>query len=104
MNAKTRAAIDGQLATMKRNEEAAGLWCVCGHSRPTHDVGFTCQSVACNCLNFRPSTSVKEHHEQVLLQVRDLLEDIQGDERLSDTVFEDRIESALREIESALQR
>lgn len=52
-----RAAFNEQIATMKRNEEAAGLWCICGHSSPTHDSGFTCQSVACDCLNFRPSNA-----------------------------------------------
>lgn len=51
------AAFDEQIATMKRNEEAAGLWCICGHSSPTHDNGFTCQSVACDCLSFRPSNA-----------------------------------------------
>lgn len=45
----------------------------------------------------------RKEAEQVrltLLQVRDLLEDIRDDKRLTDTSFEPRIESALREIEN----
>lgn len=59
MKNTTRRAIDEQIAAMKQNEEAAGLWCVCGHSSPTHDGGFTCQQAGCDCLNFRPSSAVE---------------------------------------------
>lgn len=48
------------------------------------------------------ATECKESEQArlALLQVRDLLEDIQEDRRLANTTFEDRIESALREIET----
>ena len=54
---RVKADFDAAIATMKQKEQANGLWCVCGHSSPTHDVGFTCQATACNCLNFRPSNA-----------------------------------------------